>query len=555
MSEQHEIAASSTPLHPVDDHFLPFLHALQLKVNEVLAANNQFQVGPNRYALIGHSVVTGDELYKLYLDSFPTQALRQDHTCSCCKHFFRDYANLVVIAPNGTTSSLLFNDSEDHPAEYLDFVAHARALLDNSKVERVHYAASSCPVIGQLHKGTYNHFSFSLPGVLQFPNKYISSYQNSAETAEDVRLLSISLHQWNDEVIAKAKAMFEHDENLSRTSWKDVLETFSQIKAGIAEIGRDHAMRHNYIVAQVVGNRKGLARIGQTVLGEFLNGLAEGGRTDAQVKSRFLTMIDPKDYMRPKASPTQQTVAAAEKIVADLGIKDALRRRSLRRDELDGHTSWDKPEEAAKRDDGGVFGHIQTKDQTNKPKLPEVNGGRISLAALVDKIHDMDAEVSKIEILIGSGTSKCFGSFVTEAVAGSRPILNWDHEDRRNPVSAYTYVDAVYPSHWGLSPGWNEVFAITDRPPQWEVDEVDTFDPHFVMVGGCDRVSSSLPLFPSTLRSELHQVRSVIEAYAKAGRLEDTDQGFPVWSYKGGTEQIRLTTKNALVTYQVVSEK
>jgi hypothetical protein len=553
MSEQHEIVASSTPHHHVDDSFLPFLQALQDKVSEVLAANAHYQVGPNSYALIGHSAVSGDELYKTYLESFPTQGLRQDHTCSCCKQFFRNYGNLVVIAPNGATSSLLFNDSDAIPAEYLDFVAHARALLDNSKVERVHYAASKFPVIGQLHKGTFNHFAFTLPGVLRFPNVYISSNQNSAETAEDLRLFSLSLHQWSDDHVAKAAAMFKHDADLSRTSWTEVLEKFQEIRTAYKSF-QSREQRSNYLLAQVVQNRKGLARIGQTVLGEFLNNLGSEGVSDAQAKRMFLTMVDPKDYLRPKASPTQQTVEAAEKIVAQLDLKDALRRRALRRDELDGHTVWDKPADEAPAANEGVFGHLKTKDQASKPALPSIDGGRISLTALMDKIDD---DVSKIEVNVAYVPTKAFSSFVTEAVAGSRPILNWDHEDRRNPVSTYTYSNPVLPSHWGVSGGWNEVVAITDMPQRWEdhSDEAFTLDPHFVLTTGYDRSPANLPLFPANLRPELHQVRSVIEAYAKAAKLEEREQGLVVWQYAGGEQLVRLTTKDAVVTYRVVSDK
>lgn len=550
MSE-NQLAASASSHPHIDDVFDPFLAALQASASESLMANAYIQRGGVNYALVAHAAVSGDDLYKAYLDSFPTQALRQDHTCSCCKQFFRAYGNLVLVAPNGNTESLLFHSNDGIPMEYLDFVAHARAMLDNAKVDKVHYAASPTPILGQHKKGGFNHFSFHLPLILQFPDKYKSARQNTADTAEDVRLFTLSLYTWRDETLAKAAAMFQHDADLSRTSWAEVISKFRQIREGLEEIGRDHILRHNYVVSQIVQNRKGLARIGQTVLGEFLTNL-DNDVPDVHAKRMFLTMIDPKDYMRPKAAPAAQTLQNAEKIVAELGIADSLRRRSLRRDELDGHTIWDKAAPAAPAERGGVFGAVQTKDQKAPAKKPTIDGGRISMAALLDKIDD---DVERIEIYISGAATKSFSSFVTEAVEGAKPILNWDHENNRNPVSTYTYTQPVQPFTWKVGAGWNDVFAVTDKPQRWAVVHEDEFDPHFVLVNGHDTIDSGLPLFPQTLRPELHSVRSVIEAFCRTAKLEDREQGLVVWQYGGGQEQIRLTTKDAVVTYTVVSQK
>ena len=64
----------------------------------------------------------------------------------------------------------------------------------------------------------------------------------------------------------------------------------------------------------------------------------------------------------------------------------------------------------------------------------------------------------------------------------------------------------------------------------------------------------NLPLFPVILISELHGVRSVIEAFCHSGRLEDVDQGLAFWGYIDGKRQIVLTLPdNSVVNYEVVT--
>jgi len=548
MSAQMQATARPS-VDDTNDRFLPFLESLRASIPAHLShniAHNQWRDGAAR---IGYSAVTGDELYQLYLASFPTVELRQEHTCSCCKAFFRNYGNLVLLDANGETQSLLFAPVREAPEQYNDFIAGAQTLLRNTKVERLFFFNTPRQsIIGEAQKGGYDHFCFHLQRILAPRDSYKTAYQNSAEYAEDVRLIQESTWKISATTVAKAKVLFENDGDLSRTTWKDILPEFQQVVETYRGI-KDNNMRANYLLALSTTARKGLLRIGQTVLGQYLKDLQDG-MPEAQARAKFLRMVDPKDYMRPKAAPSSQTVAHAEKIVAEMGLKDSLRRRSLRRDELV-HTLWRKPEMKA-ADEGGVFGAVKTKDPMPSTNLPTVDGGRISLAALLVKIFS--SPIEKVEVYLPYTAIKNLCSFVTEAVPGSKPILQWDHEDRRNPVSRYTYVNAVHPNHWGVSSGWNEAIAITDAPEVWGVSEAEKIEAHFVLAHGYDTAPTSLPLFPQTLRTELHGVRAVIEGFAKTAQLEERTQGLVAWQYRD-EEQIRITTKEAVVTYKVVSER
>src|SRR5207248_1397162 len=107
----------------------------------------------------------------------------------------------------------------------------------------------------------------------------------------------------------------------------------------------------------------------------------------------------------------------------------------------------------------------------------------------------------------------------------ARPLLQWDSEDRRNPVAWYLYASGSLPSGFNLeSNAWHRVVAVTAKPPQWFGGEF----PHqgegaiLLLAGARDmHGSSSLAIFPSTLRSEFRPYASTIEAFSNKGRVRD----------------------------------
>lgn len=378
----------------VNFRFGPMLKVLKNNAEQMII-QHRVEYSDSR-ARIAHSLVSGDELYMMYLDSFHTPEARQEHTCACCKQFFRNYGNLVSLTPDGQTYSLLFDDCRSIPAEYREFTLAASTLLLGSKIEKMLYAADAkSPIeLGRAELGGFDHFAYQLFMVTVRPDAYKTPWQNSAALSEDVRMLHTSLSKWNDDILTRAKLLFEHDADLQRTQFAEILPRFIDVRDRYRAI-KHHKQRTNYLFAVATTVRKGLVRIGQSVVGEFLSNLGEGMSTEL-AKKMFLNMVDTKDYLRPKAAPAAQSVAQAEKIVGDLGLKEALRRRSLRRDELDGNTIWDQLTlESKGQETDAVFGAVVTKDQKAGVQKPTIDGGRLSLAALLDKIDD---DVVRVEV-------------------------------------------------------------------------------------------------------------------------------------------------------------
>lgn len=545
----HTSTTEQTQVEKTNCQFSPLIDAL------AHAAIERFQLAHNQRGdkpvglIVGNSDVDGRELYQLYLESFPTAELRQEHTCSCCQQFFNTWANLVVLTQDGRSESALFVANSEVPELYRPFVEQAYVKLLDAKITRVTYgSADGWLNIGERSKGEFEHFHFELPWVRRQRLQTLTSRQEAAEVREDVRILSRTLSRWPAPLLRTAVGVLENDTRIKGQALADTISTFIDVLANLSPL-RDQRLKHNYLVSVALDKGKGVSRIGNTVLGEFLDRLGENPDTHHAAVSHLITLLDPKTYLRPQAAPNAQNIAKAEEVVGKLGLQHSLRRRALRRDELTQFV-WQRPQTpAVEASEGGVFADVQARGDAPAAGLPHVDGGQISFLSFITRKLP---QAKKLEVYI-PGSSQLFGSLLTAADETAPPILKWDRPEARWPISSYRYLNAVHASTWGLQPhAWEEVLAVIPGDPTAYRLGGDPIQSEFVMVNGRDMCSEvALPLFPETLIPDLYPHRAVIEAYCKKARLEDHEHGLVFFSAYQTGQRIRITTDEAIVSYVI----
>jgi hypothetical protein len=259
------------------------------------------------------------------------------------------------------------------------------------------------------------------------------------------------------------------------------------------------------------------------MLGTLLDDLA-AEKPMAEIAATWKAKMDPLQYQRPQAAPAAGNLAQAERIVEKLGLAPALARRFARLSDI-ADAAWRRPEaKAAKPAEGGVFAHLTPKDgkAAKSPfDLPATTMTWVKLCATVLP------KARHIELRVPSGRASWY-AFVTAEDPAAPPILQWDHPDRRNPVSVFTYVGGTEAARWRLRAGtYAVVTAIALRPHQWFGGDF----PHqgksafFLIEGARDtQYDRGALFFPEVLRGELHEVRATLEAYAKNGVLSGRDE-------------------------------
>ncbi len=537
----------------MEDRFGPFIHALQNNVDTLTGVYQH-----NNVAVVGKAEgLEGDELFELYLNSFEDEAVRQDHNCRCCKHFLRSWGSLVQVGKDGVSHSLLFQDSEDIPELYRGFVQKAAALLAGRKLQGPLTASPREKVltIGVDKSGGFEHFHFAIKH-LPLRDSLRNQNQGDAELREDVRLFTLAQGAWKAETLTRATQLFTYDQRLARSSFRPVVEGFVEIREYAASI-KDHRARHNYLTSQIVGARKGLARINQSVVGVLLEEL-ENFKDENFAIQRFLANTGGENYMRPTEAPTAGALARAEKIFAELDLAPALKRRSMRRDEVPRFVWQPKATAKAEEAPAGVFGHLKTRDDapTTPTASADIQAGKISVLGLYALLDAGDVE--KLELMVPGGHTQVFSSLTVATNPDARPILQWDDEENRNTACSYNYTQPVHASTWNLNPyTWEEIIGAVPEHHlfSWQGDYTakQLEKRWFLMARGYDTHSVvRLPLFPQTLRQELHEVRAVIEAYASSAQLEEVDQGLVVANPMIGLK-FRLTTNGTRVVYEIGS--
>jgi hypothetical protein len=131
-----------------------------------------------------------------------------------------------------------------------------------------------------------------------------------------------------------------------------------------------------------------------------------------------------------------------------------------------------------------------------------------------------------IEFVVPIGNAN-FCAFLTATHADAPPILQWDREERRNPVSWYVYHGGSPSSRWGLHGGSTvAVTAIVAQPTAWDAERPLSHHGEsvtLVLDSAKDSQPFGLALFPEVLRAELHEVRSVIEAHNRSTKPTGAD--------------------------------
>lgn len=449
------------------------------------------------------------DMFDTFLDYLPSE-YRQHYTCNACRQFINRYGGLVTIDDYGRTTSAIWNMATI-PTLFANSIMAMCGVIAKSKVTGVFYSDKS--VWGTPVTGEWHHMHVTPPAAIIYRSRTQTPFQAMAEKSEDYAVLGRSLGDYTLEqvetalTVLRANALYRSEKVTGVAEWLHNL--MMQLKNTKHQQHRRNIMWRAVATAPV-----GFCHVRNTMIGTLLDDIASGMDFYA-VKSRFDAKMHPLQYQRPQVAPSRGNIEQAEKIVEKLGIANSLRRRFARLDEIP--ALW-RPQQAQESSNNGVFGHLRAKGET------KVNGLNLPAQTVtwVKFQRDILPHAESIQFYV-RGVDNYIG-LVTAADMDAPPILQWDTIEQRNPVSWYLYNNGSSLSRWNLSTGWVDVTAITFKPSMW-YGNYDHFGKGvvFILNGAVDRDNNSACLFPETLKSELREVRSTIEAYSNAGQVEGAE--------------------------------
>ena len=445
-------------------------------------------------------------LWETYLDAFENPHDRQDHNCRCCRHFINKFGGLAVVAENGTLESVLW-DVDTAPPMYKPVAEKMARAVRKAKITGVFLTSER--VWGTPVTGVWTHFSVAPAPDLLFKGSLKTPYQAMAEKKEDYRTVMAALAKFklpDLEVAVRllgSDTLYRSEKVLGQAEWLRGLQLMK-------------TNRRNQIWKAVAKAPAGFCHPSASMIGTLLEDIASGKEYN-QIAQSFANKMHPLSYQRPKTAPTDATIEQAEKIVEQLGISRSLERRLVRLDVDEIPTVWrPTPERSIER--GGVFGHLKERVKLPSMVLPaqEITWRKFSETVL--------PTAERIEIAAPSiGNYICL---TTAVHADAPPILQWDLEEARNPVSWYVWHNGSRAQQFGLSPSaLYPVPAICLHPSMWGKAFPQHGEAVILLIEGAQETKKpTVALFPELLKAELHGVRKVIEAYSKSATMQGFGQ-------------------------------
>lgn len=456
---------------------------------------------------------TGD-LYGLLLDGIPEEA-RQHYNCNACRHFVNRYGGLVKIdEKTGKQTPVMW--PEKAPAFFSEAVKKIRRKVSAATVTGVFITSER--QLGTPVTGSWEHMAVKIPESMVHHKRLKNAFQEAAEKAEDYGLLASAIGKYRTETVETAvnllrsEALYRSENVLGMAEW--FLEVLQLVK--------EKRATRNIIWYKAATAPVGFCHISSNVIGTLLDDIAAGYDFNT-VSRKFAEKMNPLQYQRPQAAPSAGNVAQAERIVEKLGIANSLKRRYARLDEI--QTIWrPMPIKKVGGVSAGVFARVATKEQQRE--TPNAMSGPTVTITWEKFRRTVLGSARKIEFYV-PGKEDCYTAILTAENQEAPPIILWDTEENRNPFSWYVYSGGSTPSRWNLLPGYVEVTGVTLQPNLWQPGyEYRGASVIFILKGAKDRDrrNTGLALFPEVLKSELHEVRSTIEAYSKSEKLGGADE-------------------------------
>lgn len=468
-------------------------------------------------------------LYDAYLAGFDSAADRQHHNCNCCRRFIERFGGLVVVKPGGKIRSALWH-SPGVPAPYGRAISAMAGMVEARPIVEGFVTAER--VWGDPVTGTHRHFAIEKPAARFIADDPVPV---RALTIEHRRTLEHALRDYPLAICQRGRALLDTDGIHRPEKARGALDF-------LIGLHQDRALtRPSLIWNAVVGAPVGFATPRGGLVGVLLDAI-KAGSSDAEVRALYNKTVDPLNYQRAKAAPSAGNLQAAERLIAEKGWEPALHRRFATDQSVESVLAWRPKTAPAAR--GGVFGHLAAKGER------ATTAASLSVRTMrwATFVRDVLPRATRIEVELAY--SMIITGVLANRWSAAPEILQW-------PGHLSTYVHAHSASQtaaqFGLpSHGWANVWGIMPTPGASRPNHAASVI--LLLEGARDRAVSGLGLFPEILKSELHPVRSTVEAFSNNGTIYrdgNREAAGVTVGPKGLIHHLRVTTDTGVQTIRI----
>ena len=376
--------------------------------------------------------VDTEELYNLYLDSFPagTNEIyreRREYDCSCCRHFIRDVGNVVSIK-NGELHTIwginpVSDDKYNVVAAALDAYVKQKAVLGVflKKEKRIGTPENREMLpTGKINK--YEHFFVDLPEICIFKECYGHTLEGDLSQFRDVRnVFKRSLDEISKEAVDTVLELIAQNSLYKGAEWKKQLTEFKNYQKEYGKLTDEQ--KELWIWEKSIAAGAVIGKIRNHSIGTLLVNISEGMDLDLAVR-KYEQIVDPVNYKRPKAIFTKKMLEDAKKTITELGYMDSLQRRFATLDDITVNNILFSNKDAAKRITGAMdlFDEME-QDVAIDPK----RFSKVEEISAEDFIKNVLPVAKELEVYLENKHIQNMVSLIAPEVADAKTMFKWNN--------------------------------------------------------------------------------------------------------------------------------
>lgn len=376
--------------------------------------------------------VDTEELYNLYLDSFPagTNEIyreRREYDCSCCRHFIRDVGNVVSIK-NGELHTIwginpVSDDKYNVVAAALDAYVKQKAVLGVflKKEKRIGTPENREMLpTGKINK--YEHFFVDLPEICIFKECYGHTLEGDLSQFRDVRnVFKRSLDEISKEAVDTVLELIAQNSLYKGAEWKKQLTEFKKYQKEYGKLTDEQ--KELWIWEKSIAAGAVIGKIRNHSIGTLLVNISEGMDLDLAVR-KYEQIVAPVNYKRPKAIFTKKMLEDAKKTITELGYMDSLQRRFATLDDITVNNILFSNKDAAKRITGAMdlFDEME-QDVAIDPK----RFSKVEEISAEDFIKNVLPVAKELEVYLENKHIQNMVSLIAPEVADAKTMFKWNN--------------------------------------------------------------------------------------------------------------------------------
>lgn len=376
--------------------------------------------------------VDTEELYNLYLDSFPagTNEIyreRREYDCSCCRHFIRDVGNVVSIK-NGELHTIwginpVSDDKYNVVAAALDAYVKQKAVLGVflKKEKRIGTPENREMLpTGKINK--YEHFFVDLPEICIFKEYYGHTLEGDLSQFRDIRnVFKRSLDEISKEAIDTVLELIAQNSLYKGAEWKKQLTEFKNYQKEYGKLTDEQ--KELWIWEKSIAAGAVIGKIRNHSIGTLLVNISEGMDLDLAVR-KYEQIVAPVNYKRPKAIFTKKMLEDAKKTITELGYMDSLQRRFATLDDITVNNILFSNKDAAKRITGAMdlFDEME-QDVAIDPK----RFSKVEEISAEDFIKNVLPVAKELEVYLENKHIQNMVSLIAPEVADAKTMFKWNN--------------------------------------------------------------------------------------------------------------------------------